>query len=106
MLLILSAPGDTHSEAVEQILARRGISFVHWNRAGFPEHDTVSLRYDCRGLKSTSLTKGGEAIDLSQVSTTYVRRHAHPDVRRPANDPRARAYVETEARSILNAAAE
>ncbi|MDB4890342.1 MAG: ATP-dependent carboxylate-amine ligase [Gemmatimonadetes bacterium] len=106
MLLILSAPDDTHSEAVEQILARRGIPFLHWNQAGFPERDTVSLRYDANGLRSKSLVKGSDAFDLSQVSTTYVRRHPHPNIRRPVNDPRARAYIETEARSLLNAAAQ
>ena len=106
MLLILSAPGDTHSEAVEQILSRRGVPFVHWNQAGFPEQDTVTLRYDSSGLRSQVLVKGGESIDLREVSTTYVRRHAHPDVRRPFDDPVARAYVETEARSLLNATAE
>jgi glutathione synthase/RimK-type ligase-like ATP-grasp enzyme len=106
MLLILSASGDTHSEAVEQILARRGVPFIHWNQAGFPERDTVSLRYDSSGLRSQALVKGGELIDLAQVSTAYVRRHAHPDVRRPADDPAARAYIETEARAFLTAAAE
>jgi glutathione synthase/RimK-type ligase-like ATP-grasp enzyme len=106
MLLILSSPDDNHSEAVEKILTRRGIAFVHWNQAGVPELDTVSLRYDASGLRSKTLVKAGEAFDLSQVSTAYVRRHAHPDVRRPANDPRARAYIEREARSLINAAAE
>ena len=106
MLLILSAPGDTHSEAVEHILARRGIPFVHWNQAGFPERDTVTLRYDSSGLRSRTLAKMGELIDLAQISTTYVRRYAHPDVRRPANDSSARTYIEAEARAFLNGAAE
>jgi hypothetical protein len=106
MLLILSAPGDTHTDAVEQILARRGVPFVHWNRAGFPERDTMTLRYGPRGLRSQVLVKGGEAVDLAQVSATYVRRHAHPEVRRPVDDPRARAWVEGESRAFLDSAAE
>lgn len=106
MLLILSAPDDTHSEAVEQILTRRGVPFVHWNQAGFPERDTVTLRYDSGGLRSQALVKDGEPIDLSRITTTYVRRHPHPDARRPAEDPNARAYVEREARTFLNGAAE
>ena len=106
MLLILSTPDDTHAEAVERILARRGIPFIHWDQAGFPERDTVTLRYDSSGLRSQALVKGRELIDLTQASTTYVRRYAHPDVRRPAHDPKARAYIEAEARALLNVAAE
>jgi hypothetical protein len=106
MLLILSTPGDAHSEAVEHILSRRGVPFIHWNQAGFPERDTVTLRYDRRGLQSRALVKGGESVDLTQVSTTYVRRHAHPDVRRPAHDVQARTWIEAEARALLTATVE
>lgn len=106
MILILSAPDDTHSEAVERILTRRGVPFIHWNQAGFPERDTVTLRYDATGLRPPALVIGGEPIDLAQVSATYVRRHAHPDIRRPSGDPKARIYVEAEARAFLSATAE
>ncbi len=106
MLLILSAPGDTHSEAVEQILARRGVPYVHWNQANFPERETVTLRYDAHGLRSRTLTMNDAPIDLASVSTTYVRRHAHPEVSRPEKDAAARAYVESESRAFLLDAAQ
>jgi glutathione synthase/RimK-type ligase-like ATP-grasp enzyme len=106
MLLILSSPGDTHSEAVEQILTRRGVPYIHWNQANFPERDTVALRYDGRGLRARTLSLNGASTDLRDVTTTWVRRHAHPDVRRPATDATARAYVESESRAFLIDAAQ
>lgn len=106
MLLILTAPGDTHSEAVESILTRRGVPFFHWNQADFPEREVLSLRYDARGSFSQRLVQREAAIDLSGVSTTYVRRHAHPEVVRPAADAKARTWVESECRAFLIATAE
>ena len=106
MLLILSSPGDTHSEAVEQILARRGVSFIHWNQATFPERDTVALRYSARGSVTRSLTTRDAAADLASITTTFVRRHAQPHVLRPAADPNARAYIESQSRTLLLATAE
>jgi glutathione synthase/RimK-type ligase-like ATP-grasp enzyme len=106
MLLILTAPGDTHSEAVESILTRRGVPFIHWNQANFPEREALTLRYGAHGRLSERLLQKDASIDLSDVSTTYVRRHAHPEVVRPADDARARAWVESECRAFLVAAAE
>ena len=74
MLLILSDTGDTHSLAVEQILVRRGVPYIHWNQAGFPEHDTVTLRYDAGGLRSRALVTDGAPIDLSRISTNLKSR--------------------------------
>ena len=67
MLLILSAPGDTHAVAVERILTRRRVPFIHWNQADFPADDELTLRYDAGGLRTRTLVRGGERIDFSNV---------------------------------------
>jgi glutathione synthase/RimK-type ligase-like ATP-grasp enzyme len=106
MLLILSAPGDTHAVAVERILTRRRVPFIHWNQADFPDDNELTLRYDAGGLRARTLVRDGERIDFTGITSTYVRRFPHPSVKQPAADVAARTYVEGESRAFLQSTIE
>lgn len=78
MILILTEPGDTHSDFVIEKLEARGAEFLRFNPQDFPSKANVSIGYSACGQMQSRLRVNGTSIDLNSVQSVWLRRPGQP----------------------------
>jgi hypothetical protein len=96
MILILTAPYDTHADLVERMLRERGADVVRFNPSAFPSEASLSMTCARSGRVRTTLTVAGRAIELQALSAMWYRRPETPVPHDDLADLAMRAYVADE----------
>lgn len=95
MILIVTADGDEHADAVCAALHARGASFVRFDPGDFPQRAQIVARSGASGLR-LELRRGTDILRLENVSTVWYRRPRSPEPAASIRDDFMRGYVASE----------
>lgn len=101
MILILTDPGDTHSDFVIDILKRRGAEYLRFDPEDFPTRAKVSLSYNLTGDRRLNLRLNQTTFDLSTVHSVWTRRPGLPRAGEQVQDSTVREFVASECQGYL-----
>ena len=101
MILILTDPGDTHSDSVIEILKKRGADFLRFNPGDFPSRASVSVGYSASGHMRSSLRVKDTSVDLHEIQSVWTRRPGLPMPDNRIQDETVREFVASECHSYL-----
>ncbi len=101
MILILTAPVDSHADRVERKLRERNAEVFRFDPARFPTEAALSLGYDPGGITSATLRVDGRTIDLGATTTAWYRRPGRLVADVTIADAAARTFVEEESATVV-----
>ncbi len=100
MILILTAPDDTHADHVAGMLRARGADVVRFDPAQLPSEASLSLAFDANGQHGRHLRLDHLDIDLDRIVSVWYRRPADPVPHAAVTDPTLREYVTRECKTF------
>jgi glutathione synthase/RimK-type ligase-like ATP-grasp enzyme len=100
MILFLTVPGDSHTEAVREKLNRMGIPSRAYCLSEFPTNSLINIDFKEGQSDWTFKTDQGD-FNTAELSGIWIRR---PASARPARQlkPAVRAYVRNESKELFN----
>lgn len=96
MILVVSYPGEDHTDAVVRILERQGREVVRIDVGAFPAQAGLALSYDANDVPRYDVTTEDVFADLGKANVGWWRRVRGHDVDGALVTPHERAFAASE----------
>lgn len=102
MILVISYPGEEHTDDVVTRLNGRGLDVLRIDLADFPGQTALSCSWDPSREPQAMITTPAGTFDLHDVQAAWWRRVRHPTVDPAVTDPNAAAFILSETHEAVS----